>query len=216
MMIMQALKQGTKASHDQIEELAYSHKIMGGTIDLEEYSDLILKNYWLHSLVENAIYNALSSEEQKEINFAERRKLGFLYDDLEELGLLRNIKLPENHELPYFHIKSFAEAMGALYVLEGATLGGAIIRRELLKIPTISSASSLHYYTCYGREIGSYWKAFVQYAAEKITNPEDVAQAVEKAKETFDLFAAILKLPTSAEGCSYIDMTPAESQRKSA
>ena len=212
MKIMQELKSRTKESHDRIEALAYSHKIMGGTITLTEYQELILKNYWFHAIAENALDKALSPEAKVELDFENRRKLSYLWQDLEELGLKELAQYPR---LPKFELEGATAALGAMYVMEGATLGGAIIRRELNKNKSICQASSMNYYTCYGTNIGPYWKQFMGYMADNITTEGDCEAAASQAISTFELFEQILKWPVREMHPKAVTRNEASSARHS-
>jgi heme oxygenase len=54
---------------------------------------------------------------------------------------------------------SRAEALGLLYVLEGSTLGGQVIRKQLLKQG--QSLDGLSFLDPYGAETGPRWKSFL-------------------------------------------------------
>ncbi len=56
-------------------------------------------------------------------------------------------------------LTSEAEALGALYVLEGATLGGRIIRRELAVRG--ASLTGLEFLDPYGEAAGDRWRSFL-------------------------------------------------------
>lgn len=54
---------------------------------------------------------------------------------------------------------SRAEALGFLYVLEGSTLGGQVIRKQLLKLGR--SLDGLSFLDPYGTDTGQRWKGFL-------------------------------------------------------
>jgi heme oxygenase (biliverdin-IX-beta and delta-forming) len=60
---------------------------------------------------------------------------------------------------PFPPIASEPEALGAMYVLEGATLGGRVIRRELAARGV--SLAGLEFLDPYGEEAGERWRSFV-------------------------------------------------------
>ena len=92
------------------------------------------------------------------LDWPERRKLPALRADLLALGLT-----PATIEaLP---VRRFDDApdvgagLGWLYVLEGATLGGAVIARRLRAEETVPP-TALSFHTFYGRRLGARWRAF--------------------------------------------------------
>jgi heme oxygenase (biliverdin-IX-beta and delta-forming) len=92
------------------------------------------------------------------LDWPERRKLGALHSDLLALGLTPA-------EIDALPVRRFAGApgvgtgLGWLYVLEGATLGGAVIARHLRRRQVVPP-SALTFHTLYGAELGSRWRAF--------------------------------------------------------
>lgn len=79
---------------------------------------------------------------------------------------------------------SVAQALGALYVLEGSTLGARWIVRHLAPLE-IDGASA--YLRSYGDDLGSMWqKMRAALMAHSAQSPEQDAQVVAAALETFE------------------------------
>ncbi|HYF04292.1 MAG TPA: biliverdin-producing heme oxygenase, partial [Patescibacteria group bacterium] len=161
-------------------------KIMAGTISPEEYGTLIAKNYIFHVEMEHALEFFLKDLQE----FHSRRKTQLLLKDISELGI-KNLPLKKFSAPPF---TNRAEALGAMYVLEGATLGSAIIYRQLLKNREISSKSSFHYYKGYGHETGTRWKVFLRILELEIQSESDKHNAVSGAVKTFQAFEELLKM----------------------
>lgn len=114
----------------------------------------------------------------------DRAKLPILQQDLSQLGMsaaeITALPTPENPWRP----TTAAEAMGALYVMEGSTLGGKLIMKSLRRLPewTLETPS---YFDPYGSETGARWSAFrTQLDAVPL---EDGDAVVDAAKRTFAL-----------------------------
>jgi heme oxygenase len=92
------------------------------------------------------------------LDWPERRKLEALRADLLALG-----HTPA--EIEALPVRRFAgppgvgTGLGWLYVLEGATLGGAVIARHLRKQQTVPP-TAMRFHTLYGRQLGARWRAF--------------------------------------------------------
>ena len=76
--------------------------------------------------------------------------------------------------------------MGALYVLEGSTLGGQMIARMLQKNPLLNLVpGQLNFFLGYKKETGPKWKSFQ--AALNLLDGE-TETLVSTARQTFSLF----------------------------
>jgi heme oxygenase len=111
------------------------------------------------------------------VDIRERRNAGFLLDDLRQLGHPADEPaccqtLPE--------ISDTAQAFGALYVLEGSTLGGRMIVKMLAKNPAIPQ-NATRFFSGYGEQTGSKWKSFL----ETFNQQPDQDTIATTAHETF-------------------------------
>ena len=90
-------------------------------------------------------------------------------------------------------VPDFSAAVGCLYVLEGAALGGQIIARHVGDTLGLSPAAGLAFYTSYGADRGRMWRGFraaaESWADEGAVDPEAV---IEAARSTFGLLDAWL------------------------
>jgi heme oxygenase len=84
-----------------------------------------------------------------------------------------------------------AEALGAMYVLEGSTLGGRIILKTLRSKGV--STSDLHFLDPYGKHAGGLWRVFLS-VLERETVPDRTAmnECVLGATNAFAFAAACL------------------------
>lgn len=89
------------------------------------------------------------------LDFAARRRSSRLELDL--LGL--NGAPGDTPDQPFAPLADAGEALGLLYVLEGSTLGGAVIRKALLARG--QDMNGLSFFSPYGEATGSMWRAFV-------------------------------------------------------
>ncbi|MGB0524939.1 MAG: biliverdin-producing heme oxygenase [Flammeovirgaceae bacterium] len=197
--VMEKLKVATSRLHQNVETLAHVGEIMSGTLSLESYHKLIVKNYIFHMIVEEAIIKALSEFELQKIQFMERRKIGYLYEDLSEqyafekqTAFVNALEEEIQSKSHLYRIQNLFEAIGALYVLEGATLGGNIIKRELSKNHSIVKHTSFHYYGCYGKKQAFMWKSFREQAENIVQDATAEEYAINAAKKTFQFMARIL------------------------
>jgi heme oxygenase len=81
--------------------------------------------------------------------------------------------------------------LGVLYVLEGSTLGGAVLRRHLAAAFGLTDAG-LRYYSPYGTHPKPHWVAFSERMNAIELNVAEADAIVEAARETFERIGAIL------------------------
>ncbi len=159
-MLHTLLKTNTSEEHDQLERLMDSEAIMSGTLDIKSYEQLLLSNYTIHMLYEELIFSQLSPETRERLSIDQREKTSLLLDDLEELGttpaLISSLKQSDV-------IYDEASALGAMYVLEGSTLGGSVISRKLKQNEQEGFGGlTFRFYESYGKDLGSRWKDFLE------------------------------------------------------
>ena len=118
------------------------------------YRDLLARLHGFHASWEPAIGAALDDE----TFLGPRRRLGLVAADLGHLGLAEEAIADLPRPAP-FVLDGKAAATGALYVLEGSTLGGQIIGRHIAGLHGFSD-DGLAYYRAHGPAAGAMWAAF--------------------------------------------------------
>lgn len=120
---------------------------------LTGYRGLLARLHGFHAAWEPAIGAALA-----DAAFLDpRRRLALLAEDLAGLGLPPAAidALPRPSPAP---IADAASALGALYVLEGSTLGGRVIARHVARVHGADAPCA--YYRAHGSRGGAMWTAF--------------------------------------------------------
>jgi heme oxygenase len=84
-------------------------------------------------------------------------------------------------------IDTLASALGCLYVLEGATLGGQVISRHLLQSLGIGSNNGGAFFEGYGQATATMWKRFGEHTVAAVTGLElRESSVVASACATFE------------------------------
>ena len=181
MTLLERLRERTGPWHRRLEaELPLMRP--GG--DERVYARYLAQLWGFHAPVERALA-LVPGLERAGLPVAARVKCPALAADLEALGLSR----AEIARLPWCEFSpcptDVPSALGCAYVLEGATLGGQVVRRELLRrIPgTIERAS--RYLTIYGAETGACWREFTHVLASFRGDARAAATVVDSACATF-------------------------------
>lgn len=148
----QRLRDATAASHEALErDLDWQARVA----TRDGYRSLLEAFHGFHAVYEPAIGEALTDE----AFFGPRRRLARLEADLGSLGLAPDtiglLPVPASPALG-----SVGKAMGALYVLEGSTLGGLVIAKHIRRLHGFDETNGCAYYSGHGRAAGAMWAAF--------------------------------------------------------
>ena len=173
------LKSDTEQQHREIENLIDPMK---NFVSLVAYKAHLLKSWRFYRSVEADLdsldWSAVG------IDFALRRKTPLLEHDLKVLGVFHS---PAEHCKPMLERTTLDFALGCLYVLEGATLGGQIISRHLMKLGIGRENGGL-FFSGYGAKTGEMWKSFQVSATHYCITENQIDDAVGGAKSTFAKF----------------------------
>lgn len=185
-MIMPRLKEATRPHHEAIEAGIDAFRL-GSSID--NYRRVLGRFLGYYEPVEDA-FARIPGWEAVGLDRVERRKTPLLIADLRALGLDDDAiaALPRCRDFP--RLDDMAEAFGAMYVLEGATLGGQYIRKSVERAFGIGPDSGCAFYSSYGDRVGSMWKAFGAALTDFATTPEAEDVVVRSAIETFEAINA--------------------------
>ena len=187
-MLQETLKQATRNNHDALEGLMYVQEIMNGTLTVNHYKEILVTNYTVHNALEGILHDSLSQSVADELDLNSRNKLTALKADLQEI----EIPEPFANATAGLTIGSDAWIMGALYVMEGATLGGNVIVKKLKTNPNLNTLNlNFNYYHVYGTELIPQWKRFVEVLNKQ---PESAyPDSIAGATEMFNYIASVQK-----------------------
>ena len=177
--ILTRLKLETAREHAAIEGAT---GIMRADLSLADYRDYLECSYGFYAPVEATlewfgVWDALG------LKAAERMKLPLLERDLAILG--RDIAALPRCDAPP-RLGSLDEALGAVYVLEGSTLGGRVISRHLRG--QFGNGLPLAFLDAYGEKTGESWQALRQALRDHATSRSVENRIIVGAKATFDSF----------------------------
>jgi heme oxygenase len=117
------------------------------------------------------------------IDVATRCKSHWLEADLAHFGVDAKSLQMTCPDLP--QLETVASGLGALYVLEGATLGGQMILRRMQPQLAISSTNGGRFYASYGTHIGAMWRSYISALENAAQSPQLASEIEFGALETF-------------------------------
>jgi heme oxygenase len=194
-MLMARLRHDTADHHSRAE---HAVDLRASLSSRNDYRELLGRLHGFYAPLETALERFAA--EVPELLIPQRRKTPLLESDLRMLGdsVAAITTLQRSEALPC--LGSVAGAVGCLYVLEGATLGGRVIARLLQNTLGISAPTGGAFFASYGERIDTMWQAFGQAAeccCDRASRQDD---AVKAAIATFECFTAWIpperRLPT--------------------
>lgn len=195
--IMQRLKAETRPYHDRLESSPLSTGTLMGPLSLEAYRAILSRFYGYHLPLESA-FQCHAGLKALFADLPQRRKAQLLVADLLSLGAAPEEieNLPFCDQLP--EIGDTAAALGAMYVIEGSTLGGQIIQRHLGSLHGLTHSRGIAFFSGYGEQTGMLWRAFAEiagvYAEGSGAEDRIVAGAIE-TYETFERWLVVAHQP---------------------
>ncbi|MEI6947261.1 biliverdin-producing heme oxygenase [Paraflavisolibacter sp. H34] len=173
------LKTATRENHQETE--AALLPLLKGIRKTADYAAVLRIFYGYYHPLEQRIGALVGADLLPDID--SRRKSGWLLHDLEQLDLLPQ-NLPQAPALPL--LENPLQALGALYVLEGSTLGGTIIAKMLQSNPHIQLPdAALTFFRGYGSATAAYWKAFRRHLDAAVRTEAEAEPVVRAANDTF-------------------------------
>ncbi len=182
-MFMQQLKEQTRELHAAAEAAVDLTSRLASPADYREFLSLM---YGFYAPLERRLAEVVPTDLLL-FDLEHHWKTPLLIEDLKSLGTNQPEQLPQCDVLPV--IDSEPASVGALYVLEGATLGGQIIRREVERRFGFTPDHGCRFFSGYGEQTRENWQAFCN-AVEAFVgeHSEAASEIIASAGETFARF----------------------------
>lgn len=179
--LLEQLRLRTRDEHASIEKCI---PVFDNDFSLDDYHHLLRALLAFYQPYEEGL-QGLNHLLPKELELGSRLKTQRLIEDLGEpiQPVAIGLTLPS--------IERVSEALGALYVTEGSTLGGQVIFRHIRK-RFGNAAGGLHFFGSYGEKTGEMWMKF-KVTAETYVPPHEYERAIHSAKSTFRFLNQWLK-----------------------
>ena len=170
------IKQATAAAHASTEKALIQH--IKSIRTAQHYASLLYCMYGYFAPME-ARMEALSSTSIPDTQ--QRRKASRISADLQTLGFAapQHIAL----QLPVLH--NTAEALACQYVLEGSTLGGAVIKKMISGQCPGLPETAFSFFSGYGEHNRDMWLLFLNSFNAAITTATDTRLAIDAANDCF-------------------------------
>jgi heme oxygenase len=182
--ILPWLKRETQPSHARLERIV---DIVNRVRTSSDYRTLLETFYGLYQPLESEIARSVHQIAPWLPDIENRRRTPSLKADLRVLGNVCPGSLPLA-SVP--SLCSLSDIFGCLYVLEGSTLGGQIISRQIGSHLDFTPENGCSFFASHGAETGNMWRKFSHaIEAYSVSHPEDRVAIVRAATDTFGVFA---------------------------
>jgi heme oxygenase (biliverdin-IX-beta and delta-forming) len=188
--ILSRLRLETRGEHEAVEEVL---DLMGVRLTRDVYRQRLEQFYGFYAPLEAALQaRAVSSADdagEPGLSAATRSalasrltKTAHLRQDLQRLGVITD-DLPLCRHLP--PLRTQAEVLGCLYVLEGATLGGRMITQHIQATFGITPTTGGSFFEGYGPDTGKMWQTMRQLLVSGAPDTQSENTMVANAIATF-------------------------------
>lgn len=180
-MILELLRARTKDLHERVERTVDLPARLRSTAS---YAALLARFLGFYAPLEDRLTGLATFGPR--IEPAARLKAHLLVGDLTALGLSTAdvLALPRCTSLPA--LTDASDGLGCMYVLEGATLGGQIVRREVERRFGLAPGRGCAFFGSYGERVGVMWHEFCHVLeGHAATVPGDADRIVAAAVGTF-------------------------------
>jgi heme oxygenase len=178
------LRLETAGDHVAVEA---SMPLMVGDLDRDRYVGCLRRVYGIVAAWEE--WSASSSPEWMHSLLGNRQRRGLLERDLAWFGV---VQLDEARPaMP--ELKDDASRLGAMYVMEGSTLGGRLIARHVERVLGLSAGVGDAYFCGHNQQTGTLWKEFCGVLQARVPDRE-TDRVILAAKTMFQVFGSWMQL----------------------
>jgi len=181
-LFVQDLRKQTAPSHQKLEDNPLSKAILTANVSVADYQQYLSALYGVTAGCEATLFPAI---EGIIWDLKSRYRSQLIVSDLLATGFseLQIAALPVYH----FAWSSAADAMGAMYVLEGSTLGGRVLYKHIHKTLGFDASNGASYFWGYGDQTGSMWKSFISSFTQFAMETGQGAEIINSATHTFTI-----------------------------
>jgi heme oxygenase (biliverdin-IX-beta and delta-forming) len=180
--VLHRLRTATAEDHDRVEAAL---DLMDPALDRPRLvrAMTVLHGFWASAEDGLAGWADRHPGDAAGLDWPRRRRAPLYEADLRTLGETSTADRPDLPE-----VGDTDDALGRMYVLEGATLGGTFIDRHLSTLPALAGVR-LRAFSPYGERTGAMWHAFRSATRAHTAAAGDADRVVAAACETFAALA---------------------------
>ena len=162
------LRDSTRAAHHGIDHHPLLAPLVKPGLSLEHYQYVLLAMHWIHVPLLESLVAGLD-EFIPDSHFRPSNRPNWLAEDFDwfEMNETMASESFTEHFQPRF--TSAESLVGALYVIEGSTLGGQVITRQLAESIEVYPGKGASFFHGHGANTQLHWSDFWRFASEVCT-----------------------------------------------
>ena len=179
------LRDQTDALHTKLHAQFSFASLLDGSLRKSDYQALIRRLYGFYAPLDDAIVLALATDEGSAPPFRYEKRSRFFAQDVFDLerGPGKTSNLPTCSEIA--GVVTPKTVGGVLYVVEGATMGGALINKAAERLLTKDSTIGRRYWAWCSVEGRNRWRMTLQYLDQLQSTSSTLDDLVSGASDTF-------------------------------
>ncbi len=181
--IRSRLRNVTQPLHSELNNHPILSKLLTPELELEDYIKLIRLFFTFYETWESGIDRFMNNH-SLDFDYTARRKTDWLKQDMKYFKQVPIDPIPEN-TTNQCEINSIGQLIGSLYVIEGSTLGGQLISRQLFQNKQLSYDSGARFFYGYGEMTDGRWREFLSFCNCISDIESECLRAEETAKIRF-------------------------------
>lgn len=154
-LFLAALRKATSPMHEKLEQTTLSGNLLKTNASLDDYISYLKAMHGVVAFCEATVFPIIAFL-LPDIN--ERRKLHLLENDLSFFNSNNARNFPIYQP---FEKAGTGFALGYMYVIEGSTLGGRVIVKQLAPALSVTESLGGKFFAGYKEETGNKWKTFI-------------------------------------------------------
>jgi heme oxygenase len=191
--LMEELKATTFAAHARLHTAPFFAALAACQLPLESYVGQLRALALIHGVLENSLANC-SDERVALVWSDDLRKVPLLQQDLRyfEPRSVPDLKqavaaaIKTDTQIRLWSLERPLALLGCLYVLEGSTLGAAVLRPLIARALLLVDDEGLAYLTSYGTAVQSRWKQFQHRMSALQLTPRERSEVADAANIFFN------------------------------
>jgi heme oxygenase len=189
--VRESLRRHTHRNHVRLNAHPLVANITRPGFSLEAYRVLLSAYHRFYRWLEPRLAEGLTCYGLP-LWYEDRRRTPWLAADLSYLGIVPKAGPTPAEQGLSVGLSSPGGVIGALYVIEGSSLGGAFIARQLAQNLGITADSGGRFFHGYGRDTEMRWEEFCRFAERIVDDPIEVYRAQQAAAQVFEAIEALL------------------------
>lgn len=210
---MAEMKARCARPHARIQEAPFFLALMRGTLPLESYVGHLRALFVIHGVLEEALAERPEPRVQRAFQDS-MRKIPLLQQDLRyfeprwiaDLREAAAAALAIDARVRLRSLEDPLSLLGYLYVLEGSTLGGQIMKPHLMSAFSLNNDGGLAYVTSYGSEVDRRFAEFKSRMDALVTSSEERRRISDAATDLFERLETVFAglYPVSPESRAFL------------